>query len=238
MVGILNNGEKYKVDVEDYERLVGKTCYPNKEQISIRVNKKQMQLSRYILSAYYTGVSRCYFRNKDTHDFRKANLYFGNDVVFYNDSFCVLTDLAGKEFTVDLDDYDKISRYRWHVDKNNYVICARGLNGRDFKMHRLIMGVLEDNTVEIDHINRNTTDNRKTNLRIATRSQNCINRDLTHGNASGKVGVYHTKYGGWCAQINNDGVRHYLGYYRTFDEAVEARVEAEKALHKEFTPKI
>jgi len=79
--------------------------------------------------------------------------------------------------------------------------------------------------MEIDHINRNRLDNRISNLRIATRTQNRQNNRY--------AGVFlNKKY--FRARIAVDGVEIHLGCFRTFDEARAARREAELKYFGEF----
>ena len=102
--------------------------------------------------------------------------------------------------------------------------------GKAMKLHRYLFSIVDNLDLEIDHINRITTDNRRCNLRIATCSENCINRSLQHLNKSGVIGVYrHSDYSDkWCAQLNIEGKRLYLGMFNSKDEAAQARKEAEK----------
>lgn len=236
VVGTLRNGTEFKVDLEDYERIKDFSCYPNGTQISICINKKCFQLGNFIMSAYCDITHKCFFRTDDVYDFRKSNLYCGNDYVDCGTHYIVY-DNKRRSFEIDYDDYVLVSPYMWHVDKNGYVISSRGNGGRALKMHRLLLGVSDDYSKEVDHVNRITTDNRRSNLRIASRSENCINRLIDTYNKSGKVGVYKSKgFDKWCAQINYDGKRIYLGSFETFKEAVSARIQAEERYHKEFRP--
>jgi len=82
---------------------------------------------------------------------------------------------------------------------------------------------------EVDHINRDRTDNRITNLREVTRGENVAN---THrrDNKSGVPGVYYNPACGqrpWVAYKDRDGKRKYLGYFATKEQAMEARYAAE-----------
>ena len=79
-------------------------------------------------------------------------------------------------------------------------------------------------TYDVDHINGDRGDNRAVNLRSATRSQNCLNRKVK--NPSGANNVL-CKKGYWVAQLTLHGEKHYLGQFKTPEEAVDARLKAE-----------
>lgn len=82
---------------------------------------------------------------------------------------------------------------------------------------------------EIDHINRNRSDNRFLNLRECTRSINCINKSHPVG-CSGITGVYQVKKTGrWAAVIQTNGNRARLGTFLTKDEAKSAYEKADAA---------
>ena len=139
-------------------------------------------------------------------------------------------DSNGQKFYFDLEDYDKIKDYCWYVDPYGYVTTIDRKINKRIRMHRIIMGVFDEN-IDVDHKNGSdtTTDNRKYNLRIATRSQNNMNKSIMRTNTSGVTGVsWHKNYGKWRSYIKKDGKQIDLGYYDDFDEAVKARKEAEK----------
>lgn len=80
----------------------------------------------------------------------------------------------------------------------------------------------------VDHINGNTADDRIENLRDATRGLNAYNKSKMANNSSGKAGVtFHTRTQTWRARINLNGKEISLGYHKTFDEALEARLKGE-----------
>ena len=136
---------------------------------------------------------------------------------------------SNKKFYFDLEDYDKIKEYYWVINNKGYVITG-GANNSNLLMHRLILNVLDDQ--EVDHINHNTNDNRKENLRIVTRSQNQMNASLRSNNNSGVTGVYFDNtYGCWVSKIQQD----VLGHFANFDEAVKMRKEAEKIYFGEYS---
>lgn len=109
-------------------------------------------------------------------------------------------------------------------------------------LHRLIMGVT-DSKILIDHINRDDTlDNRKTNLRLADRKINAINRKVKKTSGTGFKGVEkvvrkNKKKPDWIsykAYIGIDGKHKILGYYKTPEEAALAYDKAAKELFGEY----
>jgi len=95
-----------------------------------------------------------------------------------------------------------------------------------------------DNDINIDHIDRNPLNNRKYNIRVATDSQNMMNRGIQKNNTSGITGVCWIKEKcKWKAQIKINRKNINLGYFSNFDDAVKARKGAEKKYFKEFAVK-
>jgi hypothetical protein len=92
-------------------------------------------------------------------------------------------------------------------------------------MHRLIIGAGDGDLV--DHINSDSLDNRRANLRIANSSQNAINRLVR--NAHGFRGICRTRQGAWFGRVTVDGRRYYSAPCRT--EAEAARAYDQLALH-------
>lgn len=137
----------------------------------------------------------------------------------------------GKVAIVDKEDFKYLSQFRWHISTNGYAVRTRnGENGRRHEvfMHREIIDCPKGKF--IDHINRTKLDNRKCNLRVATSSQNGINRGLQPTNTSGYKGVsYHKKANKWQARLSIDGKLRHLGCYETKEEAAKAyNVKAEE----------
>ena len=81
----------------------------------------------------------------------------------------------------------------------------------------------------IDHINRNKSDNRASNLRPATYEQNAQNRQKNSKNTSGFKGVtWHKRDERWQAAITIKGKVVHLGYYKELEDASKAYIEASK----------
>ena len=142
----------------------------------------------------------------------------------------------GKCTLVDDDDYDLVSVYKWSADrrgKNWYARAWDGVAKKIIYLHRCIMGFPDS---EVDHKNRGGLDNRRCNLRLATRSGQAANRTISRNNTSGYRGVaFNKRRGKWMAYVEVGGKRKYLGAdFLTAEEASIARDAAAAELHGEF----
>lgn len=134
----------------------------------------------------------------------------------------------GKYALVDDEDFEKLNQHKWFFDGR---YAARDIGGRKNKkrilMHRLINNT--NGNLDTDHINQNKLDNRRHNLRDATRSQNNVNSKLRKDNMSGFKGVVYDKTcKKWRAYIGIDGKQLSLGYYKYFGAALLARKLGER----------
>lgn len=138
----------------------------------------------------------------------------------------------GKYTLVDDGDYDQFCMYKWYEDALGYVRRVIYLGGgrknqksKTFLLHREILKTPKG--YETDHINRNRLDNRRKNLRIATRQQNGCNRALQLNNTTGLRGVIWNKHRKkWMAQIKENQSNHYLGLFERKEDAAKAYDEA------------
>ena len=142
---------------------------------------------------------------------------------------------------VDLEDFADLSQYKWSLapgTRTNYAARGVGIPGTrkvmQISMHRQIMGLNKnsDPKFTVDHINGDGLDNRKCNLRLATRQQQAMNRPIRSDNKSGYPGVYwlwtneeKTK-GKWRALIRVEGKRLSLGLFDDVEEAADAYMSA------------
>jgi hypothetical protein len=138
---------------------------------------------------------------------------------------------------VDAADFEWLNQWKWHARKNRGFYAARG-SGRKAKregapsliyMHRLICPV-PDGFVA-DHINGNSLDNRRCNLRVATFTQNAVN--VRHRrNKFGFRGVaLATSSGRFAASTRKDGRNMHIGVFDTPEEAARAYDAAVLAIH-------
>ena len=144
---------------------------------------------------------------------------------------------------IDDDDFEEVNKYKWtasEVRKGKfYAVRSVYKNGvrKTQYLHRFIMGVT-DKKIQVDHINCNTMDNRKNNLRTCNNSQNSMNKKPQKNNTSGKSGVSFDKtYNKWHARIKKDRKTIHLGYFTNLDDAIKARKQAEVKYFGEFRHK-
>lgn len=152
--------------------------------------------------------------------------------------------LRGGFSLVDNEDYEFLSQWNWTLNSQGYAIRTEYYQPRpnrkahQYRMHHVIIGGKPPKGLEVDHINHNKLDNRKSNLRVVTRSQNVMNIGVRKSNKSGFKGVYQSKRGDrvktWVAEIRKDGKRTCIGYYHTAKDAARAYNEKAKELHGEF----
>jgi len=123
---------------------------------------------------------------------------------------------------IDNDDFKLISKYKWWIYYNGTCEYARTrINNKEITMHRLIMSVKSNQ--QIDHVNNNGLDNRKENLRIATKSQNAMNIYKTRQHSSTYKGVgWHKQRQKWRARITLNGHEYYLGLFEVEKDAAIA----------------
>ena len=128
----------------------------------------------------------------------------------------------GKTALVDDEDYELVSGIPWSATNNGrgdrWYAVHRSQRFGNLRMHRLILNAPDH--LQIDHVDGNTLDNRRSNLRLATRSQNGANRRLSKNNTSGFTGVtWNKNWQKWEAQIKVRGERLALGGFASPEEA-------------------
>lgn len=130
--------------------------------------------------------------------------------------------------TVDDDDVELLSRFSWQLNCQGYATANVGIGRAHVtheRMHRLIMRPPDG--IDVDHIKGNRLDNRKCNLRLATRQQNLRNSKKRAGCSSRFKGVcWHNQNNNWRVRIKVDGKEKALGCYSDEIEAAKAYNEA------------
>lgn len=146
-------------------------------------------------------------------------------------------EISGYKVLIDDEDWERVKQYRWHLNKsyfrrtgNFYFRTRPYTNGKRscLMLHSYIFGRIPKG-LYLDHINRNTLDNRKKNLRLATPQQNKYNQKCRKDNTTGYKGVsVQTHCKKYIVRIVHNGKRHSLGTYS--DPVEAARVYDKKAI--------
>lgn len=135
-----------------------------------------------------------------------------------NDEIRFIALTRNKVAIVDAQDYDRVSQYKWYANKKGYNWYAcRNENYSVVYMHRVITNAQKG--MMVDHADHNALNNRRSNLRICTSSQNHQNRKWTRGSSKYKGVYWDKRYRKWCATICFEGRNYYLG---SFDDEIEA----------------
>ena len=149
----------------------------------------------------------------------------------------------GQFAIVDDDLYEVLDQFEWCAFLDRSTKTYRAMRAfrlpsgihRTMYLHHAVVGFPLNGKV-VDHINGNTLDNRKINLRIISNRENCLNR-RSH-RAGALQGIYHhivkrkngSIYSRWCARIQIDGKTKCLGYFKTKEEAHERYIKELEAI--------
>ena len=142
---------------------------------------------------------------------------------------------SGDVVLVSDEDYDFLSQFNWNLNGSGYAY--KWNSGTSTNMAHAIlerMGVVIPPEMEADHKDRNKLNYQRENLRVVTPSQNCHNRGPNANNTSGVKGVsFNRKEQRWRADIWIRGTHIWLGSFDKFEDAVAARLAAERRFLKQ-----
>lgn len=165
----------------------------------------------------------CFYSIKNTY-----KIDYENSIVYG------YTMRTNKEFIFDLEEYEKVKKYDWILNSGYVQTKSSGI-----RLHNLIMNFEPDDNIdlEVDHINRIPTDNKKENLRICTHEENIRNVGIRKNNKSGIIGVHFDTYKNkWVAHIKYNYKNITLKSSKNKDDCIIARLLAEKKYFREFAP--
>lgn len=152
------------------------------------VERNQVVVTGSKLKNGHTKSCGCLKDEKTSERFKKYNQYSDKLVDQYGEYYIGFASNTNSEFYFDAEDFDKVSKYCWHESihtiKNYHVLRTYSSELKQhIKMHQLVFGSY------CDHIDRNTLNNRKYNLRKATFTENAQNKSIQKNNTSGVVGI-------------------------------------------------
>lgn len=139
---------------------------------------------------------------------------------------------SGEAFIIDVEDFEKANKYTWYITQG-YPKAHISKTNKNIPIHNIIIDVPDGYLV--DHINRDTLDNRKVNLRICTKQQNSFNSKKIENCSSNFKGVHWNKNRNkWQVSIRFNHKRYHLGYFIDEKEAAKAYNKKAKGLYGEY----
>lgn len=144
---------------------------------------------------------------------------------------------------IDQQDQELVSQFKWHIAADGYVTSdtRKTIDGKRTGsmtlLHRLLLGLPKGEGI-VDHINRNPLDNRRSNLRLSSKSENGINRTAQSNSTTGFKGISWSKQKNkWRAYATRKGKQYHLGFYATLEEAVQGYNQRIESVHGELAVK-
>lgn len=164
-----------------------------------------------------------------------------NKVEYKNNYVVIYVDYKKEQYEclVDIDDYEnkikplgtKLFMYR--TKYCYFSFCTKENPRKKIKLHRYLLNC-SDNLV-VDHINRNPLDNRKSNLRCVDQIINFQNTSYQKDSKSKVKGVdWHVKRQRWRGLVQVNKKRHFVGWFKDFEECCKATQEKRKELLKKY----
>lgn len=169
--------------------------------------------------------------NKHYHEFERGQLKSPLVLTHVDDYVDVYNPNLKFSFMIDADDLYVLDDTSWWKHRTGYIHGR--VNGKYVALHRYVMRLPEE--MEVDHVNFNLNDCRKSQLRICSTMENRKNTRIKKHNTSTMKGVtWHKRIKKWQARITSDKNRIHLGYFDTPEEAACVYNEKAIELHGEF----
>lgn len=167
-------------------------------------------------------------------------IYDKNEIIEYDDYAEIIVrrkdgTIKGKAI-IDLDDVEKCKRFKWGMYDNGYFYGNINKVLR-IRLHRYILGLEAFNkTNEVDHINRNKSDNRKCNLRVINHSENCKNKDKCYSkivNTTNDNVYFDKRRNTYYGRYGYRGATYTTKSYKNRDDALKEMNEIKQKLIKD-----
>lgn len=203
-----------------------------------RTVKKKIRLKGYTLCSkhmhqllkYGKFLDNIQRTNNDLNDYK-----IKDDIAIFN--VYNQKNIKVNSFIIDKEDLEKVKYHKWRIDTNNRIITGNSSKSKPKKEITHILLNVPDGMV-VDHIDGNSLNNKKDNLRICTQGENLCNKHFMSNNAHGIIGINWDKYRRrWSPEITYKSQRCHLGRYKTIEEAIYVRLLAEVILFKDFQNK-
>lgn len=153
----------------------------------------------------------------------------GKNYFYTEKDYMVGINHDGAKFFFDIEDYERIKQHTWGL-RTGYF--AATINKKHVKLHRFILNLKYNESA--DHIDCNTANNRRQNLRKCTDQQNHFNRSKNRGTSIYKGVCWIKKKNKWRSSIGYNGRTIYLGEYKNEIDAAKAYNKKAIELFGEF----
>ncbi|AXF52618.1 MAG: HNH endonuclease [Caudoviricetes sp.] len=220
---ILERFKKVHGDTYDYSLVY--FCYV-KDKISIICKEHGVFEQR--VDSHYSGklCPKC-GKSKQVKNYVSNIVYNKLKGLVQPEDYKLIPLTQGKFTKVDNEDFERLNNYSWNY---RFSYAANSINGL---MHRFIMNCPKDKVV--DHINHDTLDNRKCNLRICTQQENSMNKISISDRTSIYKGVFFANdRNKWRSKISKSGNVINIGYFSSEVEAAKSYDKKAKELFGEF----
>lgn len=163
---------------------------------------------------------------RNSHDLNDYEIV--GDIVYFN--VYKQDNTLAEKFIIDLVDLEKVKYKKWRMC-HRHVVTGQPVNKAQRDVAHVILGVEPNGVgaVVVDHIDGNTLNNRRSNIRIVTQGENTQNRRQAVNNKTGYTGVSFVKwFQKFIPEISKGHIKACVGRYKTLAEAVYARYLAEE----------
>lgn len=208
--------DKYKIDFSSYKKKFS-YCKTNTKCLVDNCNNP----------IFCKGYCTKHYAQIQHHGKIINTIYDKNEIIKHDDYAEIIVRnkqgaIKGKAL-IDLDDVDKCKRFKWGMYSNGYFYGNINKILR-IRLHRFVLG-LDDWNInnEVDHINRNRADNRKSNLRIVNRSDNNKNRNKSYSkavNMNNDNVYFDKKRNRYYGRYNYQKITYNTSYYKNRDDAL------------------